>query len=168
MVSFGAYPLGTKVRAGSGRPASGPLRPAPPPHEPMTRKASRVICFPWRDDAPGHDGRASRYGLRWINGGDALVSPAHRAAAHPVHPPAWCGFGNLGAQHGFGSPSQAKVCARNARRPIAELRQHNTSHLGRSWLREPHGSPVRAGLHQAQVQHLGLDLDVISARLTSR
>jgi hypothetical protein len=40
--------------------------PALPPPGPMRRKWSRVICSPWPEDAPGGDGQASRYRLRWI------------------------------------------------------------------------------------------------------
>jgi hypothetical protein len=39
--------------------------PGLPLPRPMRRKWFRVICFPWREDAPGDDGQASRYRLRW-------------------------------------------------------------------------------------------------------
>ena len=81
------------------------------------------------------------------------------------------GFGNLGAQlaqHGFGSSSQAKVCARNARRPTAELRQHKASHLVDHGFVRLTAHQFAPGLHQAQLQHLGLDRDVSGVCLTAR
>jgi hypothetical protein len=81
------------------------------------------------------------------------------------------GFGYLGAQlmqNGFRSPSQPKVSTGDARRPAAKLRQHKASHLvDHGFVRvTPHQfAPL---LHQAHLQHLGLDLDVISVRLRAR
>jgi hypothetical protein len=45
-------------------------------------------------------------------------------------------------QHGFGPPSQPKVCTGNTRRPSRPASSAQDQLSGRSWLRASHGSPV--------------------------
>jgi hypothetical protein len=81
------------------------------------------------------------------------------------------GFGNLGAQlaqHGFSPPSHAKISAANPRRPAAELRQHKASHLVDHGFVRLTADQFALGLHEAQLQHLGLDRDVGSISLRAR
>ncbi|MET4475522.1 hypothetical protein [Bradyrhizobium sp. F1.13.3] len=68
----------------------------------------------------------------------------------------------------FGSPSQAKVCTRNAGRPTAELRQHKTSHLVDHGFMRLAAHEFAPPLHQTQCQHLGLGRNVSSIGFTAR
>ena len=81
------------------------------------------------------------------------------------------GFGHLDAtlmQHGFSLPPQAKVLTGNARRPAAELREHGAADAVDQFIDIRSAHQFVLLLHQAQLQHLGLDLDVISVALRAR
>jgi hypothetical protein len=72
------------------------------------------------------------------------------------------------AQHGFGPPSHDKVRASDPRRPAAELRQHKASHLVDHGIVRVTAHQFVPLLSQLQLQHLSLDLNVISVGLRAR